>query len=197
MKSRGTRRKIKIREDMQPAGCSIISKNISDAQDAEGKWFREITTVEKCRLVLKTVEGRLTKEVIEGLIKEELKLFLKKKNNNRFKDLNDTERKDALMPGYADLKSLASGIYEEEEELEEACEDHIPGNRTHSDQGTFASLHTNKSWSLQDKGCGANKMTPGSKQRRWTKIPCGRAARRKGKNIRCHDGRELPMRGGG
>jgi len=127
-------------------------------------------------------------------------------------------KQEEMFPGVTEFRRLAKGIMEQEQDdegyvkvrkdafdrimgkleqylslIDEACEDDKEGNRLHSKSGEFASKKNNTSWSLQDKGCGANKMTPGSNVRRWTKIPCGRAARKQGKNVRCRDGKELPL----
>lgn len=127
------------------------------------------------------------------------------------------ERYEDIFGGITDLRRLAHGIAEQDDDgadyirirkdafdtildrlenylqtMDEACGDDIEGNRLHTKTGSFGDKKTNTSWSLQDKGCGANKMTPGSNKRKWTKVPCGRAARKQGKNIRCRDGKELP-----
>ena len=44
---------------------------------------------------------------------------------------------------------------------------------------------SNTSWSLQNKGCGASQMRPGSNVRRATSLPCGAKARKQGKDVPC------------
>jgi len=76
-------------------------------------------------------------------------------------------------------------IIDDDEVVAEKCGDNIPGNRLHKADGTWGSKKTNTSWSLQNKGCGASQMKPGSNVRRATKLPCGRKAREKGKDVPC------------
>ena len=126
------------------------------------------------------------------------------------------KRYEDIFSGITDLRRLAKGIAEQDDDgdyirinkqsfdtildklenylntIDEACGDDVEGNRLHTKTGAFGDKSTNTSWSLQDKGCGANSMTPGSNKRKWTKVPCGRAARKIKKNIRCRDGKELP-----
>jgi len=129
------------------------------------------------------VRIKLTKSMLKDIIDE---VIQEKKDQYR------TKYREKIFPGWKDFQSLSRGITEEED-LEEACGDNIRGNRRHSADGRLASKDTNTSWSLQGKGCGASQMKPGSNVRRATKLPCGRAARKKGKNVRCRDGRELPL----
>lgn len=71
------------------------------------------------------------------------------------------------------------------------------GNPFHGVDGKFAEpeeLMLNKKGSLSI-GKRKNKLSGKSKKRpKWvaTKLPCGRAAREVGKNVRCYDGKKLP-----
>ena len=157
---------------------------------------------------------RLTKELLREIIQE---VLWDVEPNKKFREnpaKAKRERMDDIFGGINDLRSLGRGIVEDDDSriciersafdailnqleksltsLDEACGDSVEGNRRHTISGEFGDKSNNTSWSLQDKGCGANKMSPGSNQRKWTKVPCGRAARRQGKNIRCRDGKELP-----
>ena len=94
--------------------------------------------------------------------------------------------------GYDEMSQLANGIYEEtDEDLDEACADKFDGNRLHSKSGKFVGYDDNWSWSLEKDGCGQAKMKPGSKKQYFTSVKCGRAAREKGNDVRCWDGKKM------
>jgi len=158
---------MKIREDMQPTGCSITSRTLNDAQDSDGKWFREVTTVEKCKLVPKTVEGKLTKTRLEEIIKEELKIFLKKKSQDEELDEAGKKKKKNCSPG----------------------------NVFHNADGEFADKTSAKVYSLQFVKGGSDckrgvARLPGE---RFTRLKCGRKSKHgPGKaKYRCKDGAEI------
>jgi len=160
---------------------------------------------------------KLTKSILTQMIQEVLwDAMPTKRTNGDYK----RQRREDIFAGINSLRSLSRGIVEEQDEdendgrvcidkgafdtlmskledylnlIEEDCADDKKGNRRHTISGEFGSKSNNTSWSLQDQGCGANQMKPNSNQRRWTKIPCGRSARRIGKNVRCRDGKELPL----
>jgi len=158
---------------------------------------------------------KLTKDVLREIIQEVLWDVMPNKKFRENPAEAKRERMDDIFAGINSLRSISKGIMEDEDGricvekdsfdsilnqieqnlslLDEACGDSIEGNRRHTISGEFGDKSNNTSWSLQDKGCGANKMSPGSNQRKWTKVPCGRAARRQQKNIRCRDGKELPL----
>ena len=179
-----------------------ISKNCrTDSVDTDDSWnekkkkperkitINKICDIEKLKVFPnKREEAKLTPERLKQIIDEEIKIFIRDKLDE--KEETDRERKDRLFPGYDDMKKLSIGIVEDQ--LEEKCGDDIPGQRRHDKLGRFSSKEDNVSWSLQNKGCGASKMKPGSNVRRATVLPCGAVGRREtGKDIRCYDGKDM------
>lgn len=177
-----------------PTGCTVVKREIEDSYDEKKKkHIRKITTEQECVLQKKVynvpAKKKLTKERLMEIIKEEIESL---RIVPKYSEMNDRDKKSELYPGYEELKKLSLGITEEEE-LDEICGDDVPGNRRHTKDGKFGSKKDNTSWSLQFQDCGASKMKPGSNVRRATKLPCGRKAREKGKNVRCRDGKVLEI----
>lgn len=163
-----------VNKDWKEHDCKIESVDTRDYyDDKDNKHWREITISKKCQLTkrdkIKENKSILTMDTLKRMIEEEIDIFVKDKNNRKNK------------------KSL------DEDELDEICGDNISGQRLHNRKGEFASYKDNVSWSLQNKGCGASSMRPGSKVRRATRLPCGSVARKKGMNRRCYDGKDLPL----
>jgi len=141
---------------------------------------------------------KLTKSILTQMIQEVLWDAMPTKRTNgdykrqrREQDEDENDGRVCIDKGAFD--TLMSKLEDYLNLIEEDCADDKKGNRRHTISGEFGSKSNNTSWSLQDQGCGANQMKPNSNQRRWTKIPCGRSARRIGKNVRCRDGKELPL----
>ena len=177
-----------------PINCNTSERETKDYWDKKlKKYMREITIIQKCELkkqpIKEGLEGkRLTYNKLITIIQEELDVFIR---DNK-KKLTDRERKDKYFPGYDEMKRLSKGIYEEsDEDLDEACADNKIGNRMHSKSGEFVGYDDNWSWSLEKQGCGQAKMKPGSKKQYFTSVKCGRAAREKGDNVRCWDGKKM------
>jgi hypothetical protein len=65
----------------------------------------------------------------------------------------------------------------------------LPLNPFHSTDGSFASPDSDPkgSWSCPDK----TQRSRRGRSLRFTRTPCGRRAREKGSDVRCHDGKKL------
>lgn len=95
---------------------------------------------------------------------------------------NDTERKDRLFAGYADLRRLSKGIAEKKKPKKKNC---TPGNVWHDKKtGKLTDKAGAGSWSLQQvskeedctgKKAGVARVVGGREL--FTKLPCGRANR--------------------
>ena len=183
-----------------------VSKNCRvDSIDTDDSWNekkkkaeRKITINKICDIEKLTVypnrrqEEKLSPGRLKEIIEEEITIFIRDKLDEE--EETDRERKGRLFPGYDDMKKLSNGIVEDQ--LEEKCGDDVPGQRRHDKLGRFSSKEDNVSWSLQNKGCGASKMRPGSNVRRATRLPCGSVGRRElGKDIRCYDGKDMDAAG--
>mgnify|MGYP003655188693 FL=1 len=144
---------------------------------------------------LKPQEVR-TKKVVCDLVEEDTgepdQICLNRETFNRILDQiqnlleqpiteeNDTERKDRLFAGFADLRRLSKGIAEKKKPKKKNA---VPGNTWHDKEtGKLTDKANAGSWSLQyaSKGkdcaktkCGVTRVA--NKRELFTKIPCGRA----------------------
>ena len=155
-----------LREDLVPTGCAVESRSINDSEDEDGKWYREITVVKRCRLIPAKTEGKLTKALLDELINEQIKIFLKKNSEEEI----DEASKKKTKPNCS------------------------PGNVWHRDDGTWTDKSNASVYSLQfvkggsDCKRGVARM-PGQ---RFTRLKCGRKSKHgPGKaKYKCKDGEE-------
>jgi hypothetical protein len=173
-------------ENLIETNCRVIEREQEDKIDNKTKKLtRVITTKTQCDLIrgqVKRVKGKtLTRETLVRIIREEVDYVIQQVND---RISIDKKAFDTLLN--KTNKCLDNVIEDDDDELiDEKCGDETPGNRRHDKEGHFTDKSANTSWSLQKKGCGANKMEPGKNIRKWSKIPCGSVARKQGKNVPC------------
>jgi len=174
------------KDNLIEMNCRVIERETEDKIDkSTRKLTRVITTKTQCDLVkgqVKQIKGKtLTRETLIKIIREEVDYVIQQVND---RISIDKESFDTLMN--KTNKCLSDLVDDDEEEvIDEKCGDETPGNRRHDKHGHFTDKSKNTSWSLQYKGCGANKMSPGKNTRKWSRIPCGKKAREQGKDVPC------------
>jgi hypothetical protein len=177
---------VKQSGDYVETNCRIVEKEQEDKVDSKsGNLVRTIKTKKVCDLIpgkLKQREGiTIKKSELTRIIREEIDYVIQ-----QVSDRVSVEKSsfDTLLNKAA--KCVDDVVDDEDAELmDEKCGDETPGNRLHRKDGTWGTKETNTSWSLQNKGCGASQMRPGSNVRRATSLPCGALARKQGKDVPC------------
>lgn len=121
--------------------------------------------------------------------------------------LSRNEKLDLLFAGHGELRKLAKGIYEEKPVSKKTGrrEQCLPGNPNFDSKGRFSTgKDSGGSWSTgqtssyaaakeKKTSCDRGQQRRSGKVRKFTKVPCGRASRKKGKRTwtRCRDGKEV------
>ena len=88
-----------LKEGLVPTGCATESRTINDSEDEDGKWYREITVVKRCRLIPSQTEGKLTKAMLDELIHEQIRIFVNKNSEEEIDEASKKKTKPNCSPG--------------------------------------------------------------------------------------------------